>query len=86
MANPRKVAATVLTKIEKDFAYSNIALAAAFKDTDITNEEKKLALKDEKILLQGVIDCIVEDAEGRLHLIDYKTDRLTKKELEDMLA
>lgn len=31
---------------------------------------------DEAVLIQGVIDCIIETAEG-LILLDYKTDRLT---------
>ena len=47
------------------------------------NEKKKEELGDRQILLQGVIDCIIEDESGNLHLIDYKTDRLTKEELAD---
>ena len=47
------------------------------------SEEKKEALKDEKILLQGVIDCIIENGDGTLLLIDYKTDRLSKEELSN---
>ena len=35
------------------------------------------------VLVQGVIDCIIEDGEGNLHLVDYKTDRLTESELLD---
>ena len=48
------------------------------------DEEKKNAYKDKKILLQGVIDCIIEDKSGELHLVDYKTDRLTREELSDI--
>jgi ATP-dependent helicase/nuclease subunit A len=45
-------------------------------------EEKILAkITDEELLVQGVIDCILEDSDGELHLVDYKTDRLTKEEL-----
>ena len=33
--------------------------------------------------MQGVIDCIIQDENGELHLIDYKTDRLTKEEISD---
>ncbi|WP_139492723.1 helicase-exonuclease AddAB subunit AddA [Brevibacillus dissolubilis] len=33
-------------------------------------------LQGEQILLHGVIDCLIEDADGTLCLIDYKTDRL----------
>ena len=30
-----------------------------------------------------MIDCILEDENGEIHLIDYKTDRLSKEELRD---
>ena len=33
--------------------------------------------------MQGVIDCLIEDENGDFHLVDYKTDRLTKEELLD---
>jgi len=46
-------------------------------------QERKDAFGDKKVLLQGVIDCIIEDTDGNLHLVDYKTDRLTKEELAD---
>ncbi|SDW88746.1 helicase-exonuclease AddAB subunit AddA [Paenibacillus sp. CF384] len=36
-------------------------------------------LSDEPILIQGVIDCLFQDEEGRLVLLDYKTDRITMK-------
>lgn len=48
------------------------------------DESKKLLLADEKILVQGVIDCLIESENGDLHLIDYKTDRLTREELCDL--
>lgn len=56
----------------------NVTLPAALFTSD---NERKIAYKDKKILLQGVIDCLIEDSDGELHLIDYKTDRLTKEEL-----
>lgn len=31
---------------------------------------------EEPVLIQGVIDCLFEDEEGRLVLVDYKTDRI----------
>ena len=50
-------------------------------------EEKILAkITDEELLVQGVIDCILEDSDGELHLVDYKTDRLTKEELNNREA
>ena len=50
------------------------------------DEEMKAELRDTGILVQGVIDCLIEDGEGNLHLVDYKTDRLTQEELADVGA
>ena len=33
--------------------------------------------------MQGVIDCLFEDENGGLSLIDYKTDRLPREALSD---
>lgn len=46
-----------------------------------TDEELAAKLKDKTVLVQGVIDCIIEAPDGSLHLIDYKTDRLTREQL-----
>ena len=46
------------------------------------NNERATALSDVEILVQGVIDCIIIDENDNIHLVDYKTDRLTKTELE----
>ena len=43
--------------------------------------QRRSAISGKKILVQGVIDCIIENADGTLSLIDYKTDRLTQSEL-----
>ena len=45
------------------------------------DEELRAALSGEELLVQGVIDCIIETDNGNIHLVDYKTDRLTKEEL-----
>lgn len=37
--------------------------------------------RNARILVQGVIDCLYEDSDGKLHLVDYKTDRLSRAEL-----
>jgi ATP-dependent helicase/nuclease subunit A len=34
-------------------------------------------LKNEKVLVQGVTDCIYENKAGELILVDYKTDRVS---------
>ena len=50
--------------------------AASFTE----NEELKRSLSAETVLVQGVIDCLILDGEGEYHLVDYKTDRLTREE------
>ncbi len=55
----------------------NVRLPARYFTED---EENRLLYEDQTVLVQGVIDCIIEDEEGELHLIDYKTDRLTWEE------
>ena len=48
-----------------------------------TQESKRASYEGRRVLVQGVIDCIVELADGSLGLFDYKTDRLTREELAD---
>ena len=45
--------------------------------------QRRAAISGKKILVQGVIDCIIENPDGTLSLVDYKTDRLTDAELRD---
>ena len=60
----------------------NILLpAAAFTE----DEEYKASLKDEMLLVQGVMDIFFESNDGSLVLCDYKTDFLTKEEISDPL-
>ncbi len=47
------------------------------------DEERAASLSGKEVLVQGVIDCIIEDFDGNLHLIDYKTDRLSREELSN---
>ena len=63
----------------RELRFSVMLPAALFTEVP----EKQKAYENERILLQGVIDCIYEDASGEYHLIDYKTDRLTKEEIQD---
>jgi ATP-dependent helicase/nuclease subunit A len=46
-------------------------------------EERRIALSGREVLVQGVIDCVVENPDGTFSLYDYKTDRLSKEELSD---
>lgn len=64
-------------KLYRELRFNCSLPAASFTES----KEKAEALSGEEILLQGVIDCIIEKNDGSLHLIDYKTDRLTKEEL-----
>lgn len=41
-----------------------------------TVPDKKEKLRDVRLLVQGVIDCLIEEEDGSLVLIDYKTDRI----------
>lgn len=41
-------------------------------------EHKDEMLKNETVLVQGVIDCIYESADGKTVLLDYKTDSVPK--------
>lgn len=49
----------------------------------VENEAHKEKYSGRQILVQGVIDCIIEDKDGTLHLVDYKTDRLLDSEKRD---
>lgn len=44
-------------------------------------EDKESIFGDEKILVQGVIDCFFIENDGGVVIIDYKTDRLSRAEL-----
>ena len=67
-------------KTYREFRF-NTQLPAKF----FTLDESLLSkIENEELLVQGVIDCILEDSDGNLHLIDYKTDRgVTPEELAD---
>ncbi len=45
--------------------------------------ERQEELADETIFAQGVIDMLLEMPNGDLVLIDYKTDRFTREEMEN---
>ncbi len=46
------------------------------------DEEFIRSVGDELMAVQGVIDLLLIDTDGNISLLDYKTDRLSKKELE----
>jgi ATP-dependent helicase/nuclease subunit A len=66
-------------KIYREFRFNTRLPAKYFNFEDEILEK----ITDEELLVQGVIDCILVDSDGEIHLVDYKTDRLKKEELEN---
>lgn len=60
---------------EKAIDY-NIKLKNLFKDENIE--------EDEKIMVVGIIDLFFENENGKIILLDYKTDYVTKENLEEV--
>ena len=66
-----------LQKAEK--IHRELRFHASLPAADFTAEQdKKEALRDERIFVQGVIDCVALYPDGSYDLIDYKTDRVPK--------
>jgi ATP-dependent exoDNAse (exonuclease V) beta subunit len=59
----------------KNMLYDEIMSRHGFTSTDEFTEDERL--KNEKVLVQGVTDCIYENEAGELILVDYKTDRVS---------
>ncbi len=70
MINPRKLAVNILTKIEKDNAYSNLTLSAYFKENELSVEEKAFVTA----LVYGVLD--------RKITLDYVLSRFMKTSIK----
>ena len=66
-------------KVWRELRFNTTLPAELFTE----DEKRRNALLGESLFVQGVIDCIYEDQNNELHLVDYKTDRLTKEELAD---
>ena len=60
---------------EKAIDY-NIKLKNLFRDENIS--------EDEKIMVVGIIDLFFENGNGEIILLDYKTDYVTKENLEEV--
>ena len=60
---------------EKAIDY-NIKLKNLFRDENIS--------EDEKIMVVGIIDLFFENENGEIILLDYKTDYVTKENLEEV--
>ena len=46
----------------------------------------RAALSDETVLVQGIMDCVFTDGNGRLTVLDYKTDRIPYELRHDRCA
>lgn len=65
-------------RLYREFRFNSALPAETFSENDSLRSQ----ISGKKILVQGVIDCIIENPDGSLEIVDYKTDRLTKNELE----
>lgn len=63
-------------RLEREFSFYTQAEIGEIYDTD----EKG------KILLQGTMDCFFEEADGRVVLLDFKTDRARSREEAERIA
>lgn len=66
-------------RVRRELRFHATLPAAAFTE----DAERRAALSGRELLVQGVIDCIIENDDGSYVLVDYKTDRLTERELAD---
>ncbi len=66
-------------RIYRELRFHAYMPASAFS----LDEERKRALQGEKLLVQGVIDCVYFRPDGSYVLVDYKTDRLSQAELAE---
>lgn len=72
------------TKVYRELPFT---LAVPLRDirSRLLADQTELLLTDsgdERVLVQGVIDCVIREENGGLTLIDYKTDRLPPNENE----
>ena len=68
----------------REFRFNVLLPAENFTDDEALKES--LARDGEKLTVQGVFDCVFIDSEGKLVLVDYKTDYITPEEMEDREA
>ncbi len=64
----------------REFRFNILMDAADFTENGELAE--KLRRENVKLTVQGVFDCVFEDATGKLVLLDYKTDSMSSYELK----
>ena len=63
--------------------WKELRFNAKLPASDFTTDAKRIeALAGTELLVQGVIDCVYEDKNGNIVLVDYKTDRVHKDRKE----
>lgn len=85
VVNPRKLERFFACEIGKKLC-NGVSYLREFKfsilDSGIHYED---SLKDEQVLLQGVVDCALLEADG-ITVIDFKTDYVTEESLSQVVA
>ena len=61
----------------REFRFNVMLDASQFSDDE--------RLKNEKVLVQGVCDCVYETGDGDIVLVDYKTDFVTEQNYIEVL-
>lgn len=83
LVDPDKVAAFFNTEIGKQIR-SGVNVLREFKFSILEDAEKfQSGVKDEKVLVQGVVDCALIEDDG-ITVIDFKTDRVTRETLHEV--
>ena len=67
-------------EIYREVRFNHMLDASLF--TEKAELKEKLASDETKICVQGVVDCLFIDSEGKAVLVDYKTDRLSPEEMQ----
>ncbi len=68
-------------EIYREIRFNSLVPAFSYTEDDV--KRQRLEADNVKICVQGVVDCLFVDENGKTVLVDYKTDRLTRDELED---
>ncbi|MBR6808417.1 MAG: UvrD-helicase domain-containing protein [Clostridia bacterium] len=71
-------------KCMREFRFNVRLPAENFTDDEAL--KAVLAEGGEKLTVQGVFDCVFEDGDGKLVLVDYKTDYITPEEMNNREA
>ncbi len=66
-------------RIYRELRFNSMLPAVLFTE----DASLRLRMQGKSILVQGVIDCLFETASGELVLIDYKTDRVDRRDSDE---